>query len=544
MPMPTHPILQRSNAEIANAIRNQATPDYQRRVPVATDANLTETFAAIDGSRNLRNEFDAAFVNKIAMQVVRDMEEWQNPLAKFKLPKLEYGHTIEEIKVGLLQAYALDEGADYLGDAIFSRESARVETQYHSVNRKDVYKITIPQHSLRSAFLNEGGLANYTSALLAAPNKSDQYDEFLLMSSLFRRYEEADGFFKSQVADLGAVSADSADARAGLRRLREMAGNLSFPTERYNAAKMPSAVRPGDLELFITPEANATFDVEALAGMFNEDRGDVGMRTTLIPKEHFAIPGAQAILTTRDFFVVADQVYETASIANPANLTQQHFLHHWQVISASRFVPAVLFGTDAGTVIELSPRRTATVETPVVTDIEGNEVTFVERGAAYKVTSTGLTADDEITSSVIAIEDEEHSGTFVTQSGTLRIDRGETSDEITLTSTATDNGTSATLTLPVRGDIVYSWPNPQVVGDADNDGLDEVEPVDPTQDGNTVIIPTTRGVQYRVGAAGAETPVANGSRHEAPVRVTAVARAGYELIGTNLGPWDFEAVTV
>lgn len=540
--IPKHPILQRTNAEIANAIRNQATPAYQRRVPVATDANLERTFKALTDTTALRNEFETAFIQKIAMQRVLDMEEWENPLAKFKLPKLEYGATIEDIKVGLIQANALDDGADYLGDAVFRRYDARVETQYHTLNRKDVYPITIPQQALRAAFLNEGGLANYTAALLSAARKSDNWDEFLLMTSLFRRYEEADGFFKVNVADLGALDSDAPQAKAALRRFRETAGNLGFISERYNAARMPSHIKPGELELFITPEANAAIDVEALAGMFNVDRGEVGFHTTLVPQEHFNIPGAQAVLTSPDFFVVADHVYETASIQNPANLTMQHFLHHQQVMSASRFVPAVLFTTDAGTSVTLNPRVTSTVEDIVVTDIESTAVTEVERGAAYKVESAGKTADGDTTSTILSVEGAEHGATFVTQAGTLRISRSETADELVIVSKAIDNGIEERTTLTVVGDIVYDWPNPQVVSDGDGDGLDEVEPVTPTQavDGK-VTIPTTRGVQYRTGASGSEANVANGTKHDAPVRVTAIARDGYELTGTNLGPWTFTA---
>lgn len=539
--IPKHPILDRSNADILNAIRNQATPAYQKRVPVATAANLERTFQAITSSNSTRNEFEAAFVNKIAMQRVLDQEEWENPLAKFKLPKLEYGHTIEDIKVGLIQANALDNGADYLGDAVFKRYGARVEAQYHSVNREDVYPITIPQQALRSAFLNEGGLAAYTSALLAAPRTSDNWDEFLLMSSLFSRYERADGFFKVSVADLGHFDSDGADSRSALRRFREMSGNLGFISERYNASRMPAAIKPDDLELFITPEANAAIDVEALAGAFNIDRAEVGYRTTLVPQEHFNIPGAQAILTSRDFFVVADQVYETASIQNPANLTTQHFLHHYQVMSASRFVPAVLFGTDAGTIVELSPRATDNVQPITVTDIEGVTVTTVERGSAYRVEGAGVTADGETTATILSVENAEHAGTFVTQAGTLRIDRSETSDSITLVSTAVDNANEARITLTVTGDIVYTWPNPQVVSDADSDGLEEVTPVEPSQDADGVVtIPTVRGVQYRTGPDGFESPAVNGARIEAPVRVVATARPGWELSG-DAGPWDYAA---
>ena len=47
--------------------------------------------------------------------------------------------------------------------------------------------------------------------------------------------------------------------------------------------------------------------------------------------------------------MVQDYLYETTSFYNPETLSTTYWLHHWEVISASPFVPAVLFSTEAGT---------------------------------------------------------------------------------------------------------------------------------------------------------------------------------------------------
>ena len=68
-------------------------------------------------------------------------------------------------------------------------------------------------------------------------------------------------------------------------------------------------------------------------------------RVIPVPAEQMGIDKAQAILTTKDFFVIADNLLENTSQPNPVSLGTNYFLHHWEVISTSLFVPAVMFWT-------------------------------------------------------------------------------------------------------------------------------------------------------------------------------------------------------
>ena len=101
--------------------------------------------------------------------------------------------------------------------------------------------------------------------------------------------------------------------------------------------------------LLVTPDTQATLDVDTLASVFNLDKAELRYRT--IPVDEFPIPGAVALLTTEDFFVVHDKVYTTTSFFNPQTLTTNYYLHHISVNSVSPFVPAVLFTTDAATTV-------------------------------------------------------------------------------------------------------------------------------------------------------------------------------------------------
>lgn len=489
------PLRDASNEDIINAIRNEASSDYQRRIPAATKATLQENMANIMEHRQLRNEFVDALVNRVGLVVARN-NNWTNKFAKFKIGKLEYGDTIEEVQVGLAEAYTYDHDRDYLEKILFGQERPEVQSSFHKINRENFYKITIRDFALRRAFVSEGGLTSFIAQLMESPTTSDNWDEYLATVNLFAEYNRFGGFFDVNVEDISSPASDAADARSFLRKVREFAGNLEFISRHYNAAGMPVSTTPDKLELFITPEANAAIDVEALAAAFNIDKATVPSRTNIIPKEHFGIPGAQAVLTTRDFFVIADSRYETTSQYNPAGLHDNYFLHHHQVISASRFVPAILFTTGPGDTINLAATPVVSVDGIEVYDADGDIVTDVTRGALHQVVAVAETnpaggLNDAVRLELIGATAEL---TKLTQTGILYVSPGEGAAEVTIRAYATDTEVPQILaedTFNVVGDIVELWPNPSVGG--------IVVPAAPTFNAgtDTVTIVATAGVVYR-----------------------------------------------
>lgn len=468
MALEIRPLKPVTNAEMLDSIRAGSSLDYQRRIPAATQAGVQNTIRALQDYRPAMNEFMDTLVNQIGAIVARNIS-WQNPLAKFKRGLLQYGDTIEEIQSGLLKAHTYDPKREYLERDIFGTETPEVQANFHRVNRQDFYKITINDALLQRAFLDPSGLQSFITQLMEAPMTSDQVDEFLLTTQLFAEMENAGGFYHVNVPDVRAITSDAADAKIALRKMRAMADTLKFVSSRYNAAHMPSFANADELELFVTPEFNAAIDVEALAGAFNTDRASMHGRINPIPAERLNIPGAQAILTTRDFFVIADQRIENTSAANPVGLHSNYFLHHWQIISASRFVPAVMFWTGQDDeVIEIQPQVSA-VESITVKDREDSTVTTVERGemyAAYAVVETNPdgSPNDSVRWSLTGAE---NLTSYVTQSGVLVVSPREASDTLTLTATSTwiDPETqerrehkSLSVTLTVTGESLPQWP--------------------------------------------------------------------------------------
>ena len=452
-----------TNERVLDSIRYEATPEYQRRIPVATQAGVERVLAELGEYRPIWNEFENAFVNKIGTTIGRT-QSWTNPLSTFKMGLFTNGDTIEEYEVGLLKAYNLDPRRDYGERALFAREMPDVQSNYHRINRQDVYKYTVNESLLKRAFLEDGGLSSYVAKLMQAPVKSDNWDEFLLMTQLFAEYEKNGGFFKVNIPDVASAASTEADARVALRRVRQSAENLKFISTRYNAAHMPVFAAESDLVMFCTPEFKAAIDVNALAAAFNIDRANIPTQIITIPQDRFDIDGVQAIVTTKDFFVVADTLLRNESQWNPMNLHTNYFWHHWQIISASRFVPAIAYTTGPGTeVVELSPTISGITKL-TATDVDGKVVTTVNPGMVYQITPTLTTvpagATDWFRLGVrTTVTGATSPRTFISDSGVLRLSPLETAAKLTVTAFAVDDESKkSTLELTVSTDTAPVWP--------------------------------------------------------------------------------------
>lgn len=331
------------NTTIFGKIWLNQTSDFQQRIPNPTQAGVAQSFDKLFDYGNGRylNQFIDSFVNLIGEQVLRT-REWENPLRAFKGSRLSYGSVIQEAAPKWIRAHAYDdEDLDLL-------RMARPEfaVWYHSVNRQDKYKITLNREELRMASRDDYGLNNYAQSVIGIPINSDNYDEYLLMKNLISEYDRRWGFYRK---NLSAAPTDEQTGKELLTGIRAMASLLKFPSTQYNASDMevPVFANSDELVLLVDAQTMASLDVNTLASVFNLDLANIQYRTVVL--DSIPVDGACALLTTKDFFVVRDYVYETDNFYDPNTMNTHYFLHHWEVVSASPFVPAILFGVFDGT---------------------------------------------------------------------------------------------------------------------------------------------------------------------------------------------------
>lgn len=375
------------NTTIAGRVYLSGSNDFQQRVPNPTIEGIdaTSKFIFDPMNRKYLNEFMDAYVNRVGSQVVHN-NAWENPLSVFKGATMRYGSTIQESAVKWIKAHSYN----VEDDSLLAVQRPEAAVWYHTVNRQDRYDITVEQPDLRMAFADEMGLNRLIDAIMTVPRNSDNYDEYLCMLNQIAYYEQNWGFFKHHVS---AEPTDEATGKEFLKAVRAYANKLQFPTSLYSPVSaqygIPTFAKPNELVLFVTADAAASIDVDTLASVFNLDRAQAKYRQIVLPE--LPVPNAFAMLTTDAFFVASDYVYTNESFYNPQTLATNYYLHHWEIVSASPFVPAILFTTDSPTTVKTVTQAVSgvTITPAAQTAKPGDTVALT-----VKLTGT-ITANDE-----------------------------------------------------------------------------------------------------------------------------------------------------
>ena len=459
------------NDQFLNMIRDNASTSYQDRVPKATKGDISATVKYLQQHRPMMNEAIDSLVNRIGL-VIYGNNVWSNPLKEFKRGMLEYGDSIEEIQTGLLLAHTFDPDRDSTEKDLFATELPPVDTSFHSINRQDMYKISIPDKMLKRAFLSDQGLSQMTSDLMAAPTTSDELDEFLITTQLITEYEANGGFHKIQIPNVRNNSSTEADAKVALRTMRALADTLPFISDKYNAAGMPVSSKRDELVIITTASFKAAMDVEALAAAFNMEMAEAYGRIIVLPDTAIDIDGFQAIITTKEFFIMADTLLETHSLFNPHKIQYNYFLHHHGIYSVSRFVNAVMLTSNTVSEEIILPDPVTGITALTATDKDEKTVTSVGRGSIYQITTAAITAKFPTGMPRggvrYAVTGNTNLATYVSPEGVLHVSGIEEASSIVVHAFTTwvdpadprKDPFNKTLSLTVTGEMLETWPVP------------------------------------------------------------------------------------
>lgn len=424
-----------SSVDVVNAVRasmlESGNTEYTDRIPEATRYNLAQIGEIFKNDDNLANQFLHNIVNRIAFVWVKS-RLYKNPLSEFKRGELGFGVSIEEVFVQIAKAHHYNPAI--AEQKVFAREIPDVKSAFHTLNRQDFYKVTIQNNDLYNAFLSENGVTDMIGRIVDSLYSGDNYDEFLIIVALVAQYIDNNETYDITVPALTS----EANVKRFLVKVRSTARMLSFMSTKYNPMGVATYSPMEDLVIIMTPETQAEIDVEALAGAFNMNKAEIENRIVIIDSFGDS-PKAQstlAFITDKDFFVLYDKLIKMTEIYNSEGLYWNYCLHHWELMSTSKFSPVVRLTTDevadtAITSLTLTP-ETATV-------VKGGTVMFTP-------TLTGTGNFDRALNWTV-------SGTLsaISSQGVLVVNPAETEKTLTVTCTSIGNSSvSATATVTVK----------------------------------------------------------------------------------------------
>lgn len=403
--------LNASTIDILNVIRQNASYDYQQSVPaVEKTTQIPQVGEIICGTPALANQFLNALVNRIALVRAQSVT-FNNPYSRLKKGYLEFGETVEDIFVSI--AKVVDYNPDKGERREFKRSLPDVRSQFHIMNWRVMYPVTIQDEDLRRAFLSEQGVTDLIAKIVESVYTAAEYDEFLLFKYLIIK-----AVTKGQMYP---VAVDNSDMKNYATAFRSKSNAITFPKTTYNAASVRNNTPRERQVIFMDSDFNAKYDVEVLAAAFNMDKATFMGSLFLIDdfttfdNERFEVirdysdgieevttdelnlmNDVKAVLLDENWFQCYDNMNKFTEKYVASGLYWNYFYHTWKTISSSQFANAIVFVANTATtdlpatitfkVVDKSISETATVLClePQVdeTTLEPHNVQLVQTEAA------------------------------------------------------------------------------------------------------------------------------------------------------------------
>ena len=332
--------------EMLNTIRDNASQEYQSRIPEATQTNLSEIGGALIADVNLTNEFTSALMNKVAFTFAHN-KIFNNPLSILKKGTKPLADSVEEIFVN----YAKGETFDAEGTDLLARKLPDVKAIYHQMNRQDKYKVTISMEQLAKAFRSYGDLNNFYNVIINSLYNGDNYDEFILFKNLLKKAIDEKYMKTIEVAD---PTTSVENAKDFIKAIKTISSGMVFPSSNYNGyldaqstdtKAITTFTEVPDQLIIIDNATNVSIDVDVLANAFNLSKQEFLARKIVV--DAFPDASIRAVVIDKDFTQIYDDLYQLRRFENGEGLYENYILHHWQTISASCLVNAVAFKVSA-----------------------------------------------------------------------------------------------------------------------------------------------------------------------------------------------------
>lgn len=327
---------------LLNTIRDNASAEYQERIPEATRNNLTDIGGHLLDDIDMANEFTSALVNKVAYTRVHS-KIFKNPLAMLKQGNKPYGDTVEEIFVN----FAKGEEFDPTGATLLNRKLPDVKAVYHKMNRKGKYKVSITHELLQKAFRSFEGFNSVLNSIINSLYNGDNLDEFILFKKMIAQAIDDGCMTAYEVAD---PVTSATNAQEFIKSVKFVSQDMQFPKDIYNGylkaqstdtVPVTTFTALEDQIIIIDTATSVSMDVDVLAKAFNMDRMTFLARQIVI--DAFPDPKIRCAIVDVQWPQIYDDLYQMRTFQNGEGLYDNYILHHWQTIAYSPLVNAVAF---------------------------------------------------------------------------------------------------------------------------------------------------------------------------------------------------------
>ena len=335
--------------EILNTIRDNASAEYQERIPEATRDNMESIrYAMIDGDNIMvANEFMGTLLNKLVKSVIHT-KLFSNPLKSLKKGTKPLGDAIEEIYNNFMKGNAFDKA----GATLLERNLPDTKTVYHRMNYQMQYEITVTREILSKAFASYEALESYIMSTINTLYNSAELDEFVNMKQLIKSALDKKAMKLVKIDD---PCTSEANGKKFIKEVKTVSKLMTFPSEDWNAyltaqdtdvVPITTFSRASEQILILDAATDISVSVDVLASTFNMSVAEFN-DTRKIIIDSFPDKNIRGCLVDEAFFQVQDDLFNITSFYNGKGLYTNYYLNVWQTLAYSILVNAVAFTVEA-----------------------------------------------------------------------------------------------------------------------------------------------------------------------------------------------------
>ena len=334
--------------ELLNTIRDNASADYQERIPEATRNNLESIQEAMINGDNIMvaNEFVSTLLNKLVKSVVHT-KMFTNPLKRLKKGTKPIGDAVEEIYNNFLKGETFDK----TGSELFKRALPDTKVVYHRKNYEHQYEITVTREILRKAFSSYTALESYIQNLITRLYDSAELDEFMNMKNLIKSALENNAM---KVINISDPLLSDADGKEFIKTVKTTSGLMVFPSKDFNAytdaqktdtKPITTFSRKDEQVLILDTPTDTSVSIDVLASLFNKSVAEFNDTQKIVIDvfPETTKGSVRAVIIDEAFFQIFDDLFTVTAFDNPKGLYKNYYLTVMQTLSYSILVNAVAF---------------------------------------------------------------------------------------------------------------------------------------------------------------------------------------------------------
>lgn len=359
-----------SNRDMIGLTENTLSPIWNDRIPKMAQEYWENAKLVItsDNYAQARSEIFSSLVMRIGLTIVHGLET-RNPLSVFDESEMFlYGETMQEIGTDIIK------GEQFQGvlnpQDQFRPSVPEVQAAYHKINRRQKYRTTLVDPTLRTAFTQEGGLANLFAQFIKRLHDSNTVDRYIFFKQIFADLLDGKSGAKllpSQIIEIPDIRLEDCPpdkTRTAILRAKNAVSQAQQNFTGFNQMRFTQAASKGSLCSVLDFRAQNQNVTQNLAQLFNPQYSVLDLQTN-IEVDNFGrnvldVSDPQEMKTKAEqvpsmgdnliWAVVDKQFIQSRKVlstitnsVNAESLYANFFLHDHEIFSVSPFKTAIFF---------------------------------------------------------------------------------------------------------------------------------------------------------------------------------------------------------